>query len=83
MTSPMIQRVLGIASGTLRGKKAVGEYWRAALQKVPDLHFTLIDVACGVDSVSIYYESVMKKKAIETLYFQKDGKVFRAHVTYT
>jgi len=83
MTTPMIQRVLGIESGTLQGKEAVGDYWRAALQKIPDLKFTLIDVTCGVNSVSIYYESVMNKKAIETFFFQKNGKIFKAIATYS
>ena len=44
MTTPMIQRILGIESGTLKGKTAVGDYWRAALEKVPDLKFSIIEV---------------------------------------
>jgi hypothetical protein len=83
MTTPMIQRMLGIESGTLKGKKAVGDYWRAALQKVPDLKFSLIDVTCGINTVSIYYDSIMGKKAIETFFFNNDGKVVRAVATYT
>lgn len=82
MTTPMIQKVLGIASGTLKGKKAVGDYWRAALQKMPDLKFTLIDVTSGVDSVSLYYDAVLGKRAIETFFFSRDGKVFKALATY-
>jgi hypothetical protein len=82
MTTPMIKRVLGIESGTLRGKKAVGDYWRAALEKVPDLKFSIIDVTCGVNSVSIYYNAVMGKKAIETFFFNDKGEVCRASVAY-
>lgn len=82
MTTPMIQRMLGIESGTLKGKKAVGDYWRAALRKVPDLKFSLIDVAGGVDTISIYYDSVMGKKAIETFFFNREGKVYKATATY-
>ena len=82
MTTPMIQRVLGIESGTLKGKTTVSDYWRSALTKIPDLKFTIIDVTCGMDTVSIYYNAVMEKKAIETFFFNEKGKVFRALATY-
>ena len=82
MTTPMIQRVLGIESGTLKGKRAVGDYWRAALVKVPDLKFTIIEVTCGIGTVSIYYNAVMGKKAIETFFFNENGKVYRSMASY-
>ncbi len=82
MTTPMIRRVLGIQSGTLKGKKAVGDYWLAALKKIPDLNFSIIQVTCGIDSVSIYYNAVMGKKAIETFFFNEQGKVYKALATY-
>lgn len=82
MTTPMIQRLLGIATGTLKGKKAIGDYWKAALQKIPDLSFSIIDVTCGVNSVSIYYNAVLDKRAIETFFFNNEGKVFKALATY-
>jgi len=83
MTTPMIQRVLGIESGTLQGKQAVGDYWRAALRKVPDLTFSVIDVASGIEVVSIYYRAVMGRMAIETFFFNKEGLVQKAIATYT
>ncbi len=82
MATPMMQRVLGIESGTLKGKKAVGDYWRAALKRVPDLRFSIIEVTCGVGSVSIYYNAVMGKKAIETFFFNEKGEVYKALATY-
>ncbi|MFZ5993526.1 MAG: nuclear transport factor 2 family protein [Thermodesulfobacteriota bacterium] len=82
MTTPMIQRVLGIESGTLKGKMAVGDYWRSALKKVPDLKFSLIEVTCGVGAVSIYYDAVMQKRAVETFFFNENGKVYKALATY-
>ncbi len=82
MTTPMIQRVLGIESGTLKGKQAVGDYWRAAIRKVPDLAFSIIDVTSGVDAIIIYYRAVMGKMAIETFFFNKEGLVYKAIATY-
>ena len=82
MTTPMIQRLLGIATGTLKDKTSVGDYWKAALQKIPDLRFSVIEVTSGVNSVSIYYNAVLGKRAIETFFFNGDGKVFKALATY-
>ena len=47
MSSPFITRLTGEPSGTLRGRQAVGEYWRTALQRIPDLHFRVTDVFVG------------------------------------
>jgi len=82
MATPMIQRTLNIESGTLKGKMAVGDYWRTALKNIPDLKFSIIEVTCGVDSVSIYYDAVMEKRAIETFFFNEKGMVYRALATY-
>jgi hypothetical protein len=82
MSTPMIQRLLGIESGVLKGKKAVGDYWRSALKRAPDLQFSIIDVASGVDSVSIYYNAAFGNKAIETLLFNKEQKVCKAFAAY-
>ena len=82
MTTPMIQKLLGISSGTLQGKKAVGDYWRAALRKIPDLQFSIIETTCGVDTVSIYYHAVLGRRAVETFFFNAEGKVCKALATY-
>jgi hypothetical protein len=82
MTTPMIQRVLGIESGTLKGKTVVGDYWRAALKKQPDLKFSIIEVTFGVNSVSIYYNAVLGKRAIETFFFNETGLVYKALANY-
>ncbi|MDD2817007.1 MAG: nuclear transport factor 2 family protein [Thiotrichaceae bacterium] len=82
MTTPMIQKLTGDPAGTLQGKAAVGEYWRTALKNIPDLQFKIIAVTSGVDSVSIYYHSVMGKVAIETFFFNTEGKVYKALANY-
>ncbi|MEN5131082.1 nuclear transport factor 2 family protein [Elizabethkingia anophelis] len=64
ITTPMIKMALGEGDGSLKGKEAVADYWRRALDKIPDLHFELYDVTEGVDSVALYYKSVMDKKLL-------------------
>ncbi len=58
-------------------------YWQKALQKIPDLHFELIDVMEGINSVALYYKSVMNKKAVEVMFFNDEGKVNRMYALYT
>lgn len=83
ITTPMIRMAAGIDSGTLKGKIAVRQYWRKALDKITDLHFELIEVTEGVGSVALYYHSVMGKKAIEYMFFDAAGKVNRMFAAYT
>lgn len=83
ITTPMIKLAAGIESGSLKGKQQVADYWRKALQKIPDLHFELIDVMEGINSVALYYTSVMNKKAVEVMFFNEQGKVSRMYALYT
>jgi len=83
ITTPMIKMAAGIDSGSLKGKIAVADYWEKALKKIPDLHFELIDVSEGVDSVALYYRSVMNRKAIEVMFFDQYGKVNKMIAHYT
>lgn len=83
ITTPMIKLAAGIDSGSLKGKGNVKDYWEKALQKIPDLHFELYEVTSGVNSVALYYKSVMDKKAIEVMFFDQDGKVNKMYAFYT
>ena len=82
VTTPMIKVAMGIDNGTVYGKAAARQYWGAALQKVPDLHFELIESTQSVDSIAIYYRSVMGKMAIEVMFFNKDDKVKKVIAHY-
>ena len=83
ITTPMIKLAGGIESGTLKGKKNVKEYWQKALRKIPDLHFELLDVTVGIDSIALYYKSVMNKKAVEVMYFDENMRVKKMMAFYT
>ncbi len=82
VTSPMIKVALGVDSGTLKGKEKVKGYWKAALEKVPDLKFELIDIAQGINSIALYYKSIMNKMAIEVMFFNNEGLVEKVIVHY-
>lgn len=83
ITTPMIRQAAGMDSSTLKGKADVRAYWQKALDRIPDLHFELVDVTEGVGSVALYYKSVMNKMAIEVMFFNEEGKVNRMFAHYT
>ncbi len=83
ITTPMIKMALGSGNGTLKGKEAVSGYWKKALEKIPDLHFELYEVTQGINSIALYYKSVMNKKAIEVMFFDDKEKVYRMYAYYT
>lgn len=83
ITTPMIKIATGDESGSLKGKEKVSEYWKKALEKMPDLHFELYDVTEGVNCVAWYYKSVLNKKAIELMFFNEEGKVCKMIACYT
>ena len=83
ITTPMIKMALGVDNGSLKGKKQVADYWQKAVDKIKDLHFELYDVTSGVDSIALYYKSVMNKKAIEVMFLNDEGKVYKMIAHYT
>lgn len=82
MTSPFIGTMMHESTGTLKGKEKVRAYWAQALERLPDLHFDLIEVLASVDSITIYYRAVLGKRAAEVLFFDDNGKVRRAVAHY-
>lgn len=83
VTTPMIKVVLGIETGTLKGKELIADYWRQLLIKMPDLYFELVSISKGVDSLALCYKSAINKKTIEVMSFNDQGKVNRVIVHYT
>src|SRR5438105_3060108 len=62
MTSRYIVEIAGEPSGTLKGKPAVGAYWRKALKAIPDLRFEPVEVLASVNSITLFYRNVARKE---------------------
>jgi hypothetical protein len=82
MSSPRIVQIADEPSGRLAGKAAVGAYWAAALARIADLHFELLAVMHGIDSVVLYYRGAGRQLAAEVFYFNSAGLVNRACANY-
>lgn len=86
MSSPRIAEIAGEPSGVLRGKAAIGAYWRTALDRAPALRFELLTTLVGADSVTLYYRSHRgggtSVLAAEVFFFDATGTVVRAAAHY-
>lgn len=83
ITTPMIKIATGGTVDSLKGKDEVREYWRRVLERIPDLHFEFIDATFGVNSIVIYYKSIMNKMAMEVMFFNDEGKVNEMYAHYS
>jgi hypothetical protein len=81
MASPRIAVVAGEPSGVLRGRQAVGAYWKRALALAPELRFELLATFVGADSLVLHYRGV-RGPAAEVFFFDADGRVSRAAAHY-
>ncbi|WP_031436314.1 nuclear transport factor 2 family protein [Methylobacter tundripaludum] len=83
MSSPKIIQLANEPTGTLRGKVAVEVYWAKALQLTPDLHFKLITILVGVNSITLYYQGAQGRLAAEVFHFNQEQKVTKAFAHYS
>jgi len=75
MTSDKIQALGLEASGTLRGKDRIRAYWGLALQRLPNLHFELIDIYVSPDSLIVFYQNERGARICEYLRLDDADKI--------
>jgi ketosteroid isomerase-like protein len=80
--SPFIATVAGEPSGRLTGVASLRAYWSRALTLLPQLHFTLVDILVGVESITLYY-SGHRGKVAETFHFNHRRLVDSATACYS
>jgi hypothetical protein len=78
-SSPVLARFIPGSGGRLKGTEAVGAYWSKALAAWPELHFQLIAVLKGVDSVVIHYKGLGGRLCAEFFVFGDNGLVVESH----
>lgn len=70
--SPLAARLLDGSDGTVRGKEALRAYWAQGLRHNPGLHFHVLGVYAGIDSVVINYRNQAGQMSNEVLIFDGD-----------
>ena len=81
-SSPFVTRIGADASGSIRGRAALLEYFRAGLAKFPALSFQLRAVLIGIDTVTILYDSVEGLLAAETMAVSDTDQITRVWAQY-
>ena len=82
ITTPTVELDSKTDTITLKGKKAVANHWKSILTKFPDLKFKLFYNSVSVNSIALYYKSVLGEKIIEVMFFDRSGKVKKMVANY-
>jgi ketosteroid isomerase-like protein len=80
-TSPVAAKLLPETQGVVRGRAALRRYWIVALERIPDLRFTVEGVYQGVNTIVITYRNQNDDTVNEVLIF-KDDVIVEGHGTY-
>ena len=80
-TSPVAARIVEGSEGVIRGKQALRACWTAGIRLIPNLHFDLIDVYVGIDTLTINYRNQNGGLVNEVLRFA-GPLVVEGHGTY-
>ncbi len=72
-TSPVIARLLPDTGGILHSNAEVLELYRQGIALAPDLRFTLVEVLCGIDQITIAYRNQTGTLVAETLTLDPAG----------
>jgi predicted ester cyclase len=83
LTSPVAAQLLGTPHGRVVGKSALREYFQRGLEAYPELHFHLVDVLWGINSVVLYYTNQKGTRTAEFMELSPSGKVARVVANYS
>jgi hypothetical protein len=79
--SPVAAQLMEGSDGIVRGKRALREYWGEGLRRFPDLHFDVLGIYSGVESLVINYRNQNGGLVNEVLIFE-GGWVIEGYGTY-
>lgn len=79
--SPVILQIGFNKEGVINNKATLRSYFAKGLEVYPDLHFELIKILEGLNSVVLYYKSINNRHTAEYMELNDAGKVcaVRAH----
>jgi len=82
LTSPVARKLLN-GDGTVQGKAALRDYFLRGIQAYPNLHFDLIEVLWGTETiVLLYFNNVRGSKTAEVLLLNSAGRIRRVWANY-
>ncbi|MFN7946981.1 MAG: nuclear transport factor 2 family protein [Blastocatellia bacterium] len=82
MSSPLIVERMNEPSGRLEGKAAIRPYWQKGLQAEPPLHFELLGVLTGTNSLTILYRNQAGRRVAEVITFNDQLQAISGNAHY-
>lgn len=79
--SPVAARIVAGSDGIVRGMDALRAYWAEGLRLLPDLHFEVLEVYVGLNTVVINYRNQAGQLVNEMLTFDGE-RVSAGHAAY-
>ena len=83
LISPAAVKLLNDPSGTVRGLDDLRDYFAKGLAFFPGLHFELIEVLSGLNTVVLYYRNQRGTHTAEFMELNSEGKVSRVIANYS
>jgi hypothetical protein len=83
LSSPVAAQLLDDSQGRVAGRAALRAYFAKGLTAFPELHFTLIEVLWGLESVVLYYENQRGTHTAEYMELSSQGQVTRVVANYS
>jgi hypothetical protein len=83
MSSPFIIERMQEPSGTLKGKDRIRPYWQISLSRTPPLHFTLLNVLIGAQSIILHFRRESGQLGAEVLFFNAQRQVIKGVAHWT
>jgi len=80
LVSPLAAKIMNSRSGTVEGHQALRSYFSRGLEMNPKLAFRLLDVMCGVSSITVYFVNEASARTGEFMELGPNGKVVRVVV---
>ncbi len=79
---PSPREIVPESGGVIRGIDALRSYWTLGLERIPDLHFDLVNVLATSDGVTILYRNHRDVLVAETLLFDAEDLVILGFAAY-
>lgn len=83
LASPLVSALAGVDGCTITGKDALQAYFRAGLERYPELHFEPIQLLVGVHSIVLHYRGAGGNLAAEVVFLDSQDKISRYFAHYT
>lgn len=82
LVSPTVKEVTGRHGGITVIKSELREMLSKVFQQIPELHYSLVAVAVGIDSLTIYFTSSLCDMVADVLKFDNGLRITKSYTYY-